>query len=244
MLDFKIIEASFAARGFGKEVSEYELAYQELRKRVELVCRADPDGDWGDARRIKRFSLVLRQVQLHRAIILFEGSFTALLADNVYLMTLAMRGYYESVGVLGYLYNRLKSWSQGSIEGEKVDEDIGILLLGGREGGIPKAPEAKQILSMLEDADRSISKNILGGTAKQYNMLSESYKFLCEFSHPNFHSNSVALRLDRPNKQFIIRYDEMMNEAEYKLIEYLLIATELFVRLFDEIEVLVLIQEE
>jgi hypothetical protein len=149
-----------------------------------MSCEASPGGDWGDAKRIRAYSLVLRQVLLHRAINLFEGALSALILDNVYTMALAIRGHFETTGALGYLHKRLDSLSQGSLDPTVVDQDIYTQLLGRRDGVIQEAPEAKQVLSLLEHADRTVSKHIFGGTAKQYNMLTDCYTFLCEFSHP------------------------------------------------------------
>jgi|GEM_PF-5968050 len=235
MLDFERVIEAFASRGKLGNVREYEEAYRELTKRKELICKASPKGVWGAPNRIQEYSLVLRQVQLHRAISLYEGSFATLISNSVYSMTLAIRGYYETVAVLGYMHKRLYSWSQGLIDGKAIDDDICTLFLGGRNGGIKMAPEAKQILSMLDEADKTISRHILGGKTDQYDMLTDCYKYLCEFSHPNFHSNSVSFDLDKEGKQYIIRHDQPMKDIEFNLIQYLLLATPLFIELYDRI---------
>lgn len=235
MLDFELIRAMFVGRGVAGEIGEYEAAYKELNNRIEIICGASPDGDWGTPSRIREFALVLRQVQLHRAISLYEGSFTALNANSVYTMIVAIRALYETTAVLGYLHKRLDSWSKELIDGETIDKDIYALLLGGREGGIKVAPEAKNVLSMLEEADKAISTNIMGGNSSQYDMLMNCYKYLCEFSHPNFHSNSVAFDLDKEKGQFVFRYGKQMKDIEFKLIEYLLLCTPIFLDLYDKI---------
>lgn len=203
MLDFHAIRNTFHARGKDQEVDKYEAVHRELLARIGMICEASPGGDWGDAKRIRAYSLVLRQVLLHRAIKLFEGALSALTSDNVYAMALTIRGHFETTGALGYLHKRLDSLSQGSLDPKVVDKDICTQLLGRRDGVIQEAPEAKQVLSLLEHADRTVSKNVLGGTAKQYDILTDCYTFLCEFSHPNFHSNSISFDFNRDTHQFI-----------------------------------------
>ena len=235
MIDFVELRKRFIDRGMEQDVSEYEDAYRELLARIESICKASPGGEWGDAKRIKEYSFVLRQVLLHRSINLFEGALTALLFNNVYSMALLLRGNFETTGALGYLHKRLDSFAQGNIDSKKVDEDICIQILGSREKGIPNAPEAKNVLSMLEYADITVSKNIFQGTSNQCNMLTDCYLYLCEFSHPNFHSNSIAYDLDKPNSQFILRHSKPMRDIEFKLIGYLLLSAPIFIDLFDKV---------
>jgi hypothetical protein len=235
MLEFPAIRNVFHARGKEQEVEEYETAHGELLARIEKICEASPGGEWGDARRIREYSLVLRQVLLHRAINLFEGALSALIFGNVYTMTLAIRGHFETTGALGYLHKRLDSLSRGKLDLKVVDQDICTQLIGRRDGDTQGIYEAKQVLTLLEYADRTVSKNVMGGTAKQYDILTNCYNFLCEFSHPNFHSNSIAFDLKKKKRQFIMRYSEPMKDIEFNLIGYLLISSPIFVSLFDKV---------
>jgi len=66
--------------------------------------------------------------------------------------------------------------------------------------------------------------------------LTDCYKYLCEFSHPNFHSNTVAFELDKEAKEFKIRHDDPMRDQEFDLIGYLLISTHIFLNLYDKLE--------
>lgn len=235
VLEFPAIRNAFHARGKDQEVGQYEAAHGELLARTEMICEASPGDDWGDVERITEYSLVLRQVLLHRAINLFEGALSALTLDNVYTMTLAIRGHFETTAALGYLHKRLDSLSRGNLNPKVVDQDIYTQLLGRRDGVIQEAPQAKQVLSLLEHADRTVSRNVLGGTAKQYDILTDCYTFLCEFSHPNFHSHSIAFDLKKDKRQFVMRHSEPMRDSEFDLVEYLLLSSPIFVSLFDKV---------
>ena len=189
----------------------------------------------GGRKRIREYALVLRQVLLHRAINLFEGALSALILGNVYTMTLAIRGHFETTGALGYLHERLYSLSRGKLDLEVVDQDICTQLIGRRDEDTQGIYEAKQVLTLLEYADRTVSKNVMGGTAKQYDILTNCYKFLCEFSHPNFHSNSIAFDLNKGKRQFVMRHSEPMKDIEFNLVGYLLLSSPIFVSLFDKV---------
>ena len=190
----------------------------------------------GDTKRIREYSIVLCQVLLHRAIFLFEGAISSLLLNNPYSMSLSIRGQFETTGALGYLYSRLSSLNQGRLTPEVVDEDILIQLLGSRDKSLTEAPEAKQVLSLLEYADKIVNKHIMDGSNKKYDVLIDAYRCLCEISHPNFHSNSIAIDIDKEKEQFHIRHIEPMRDREFNLVGYLLISSSIFIELFDMFE--------
>jgi hypothetical protein len=240
-MDFKSVREIFGRRGKESEFSEYEACYNALIKRIEHSCKGQPQGDWGDPKRIRQYALVLRQVLLHRGLKLFLGSLHALLENNPYSMILSIRGHFETTAALGYLHNRLNSLHQGNLDAHVVDRDICTQLLGSRDERLLASMgedvlKAEQVLNMLEYADRSISKNILGGKAKEHDILTDCYKFLCEFSHPNFHSNTVAFELDKEAQEFKIRHYDPMRDSEFDIIDYLLLSAPIFLALFDKIE--------
>lgn len=238
-MDFKKVRSVFEDRGM--DASEVVTSYNELTSRIKESISANPQGELGDSRRIREYSLVLCQVLLHRAIKLFSGSLTALLDDNTYSMVLSIRGHFETTAALGYLHYRLNSLSEGNLDAEVVDRDISKQLLGSRdkellESAGEDAIEAKQIMDMLEYADRSVSKHLLQGTAKEHVHLTNSYKFLCEFCHPNFYSNAIAFELNKEEKKFYFMYNKSIRKREFELIDYLLAGNPIFVELFDTVK--------
>lgn len=237
-MDFAETRKRFEERGI--DLTEYEDAYGELIIRKVQRIEARPRGELGDARRIREYALVLRQILLHRAIKLFEGALDGLRNDNGYSMVLCVRGHYETTAAIGYLHSRLNSLRHGSLSPQAVDEDITTQILGTRDERILKKighemPEAKQVLNLLEYADKSVSTHVLGGTSKQHALLMENYKFLCEFSHPNFHSHLLAFTINEEEECFVFRHDETMHERDAHLIRYLLVSNPLFVALYDRI---------
>ncbi len=237
-MDFKEINKQLEVRGI--DSAEYEDTYAELQRRKVDRLEAYSYEEWGDLRRIREFSLVLRQILLHRAVKLFEASFHGLINDNGYSMCLCIRGHYETTAALGYLHNRLFSFKHGDLSAETVDRDISTQILGTRDEGMlnklkPHVSEAKHVLTLLEYADKSVSKHILHGKANKYKMLRDNYEFLCEFSHPNFHSGQQAYIVNEKDRCFIFRHDAVIHERDAKLIGYLLISNPLFVIAYDQI---------
>lgn len=237
-MNFAAIKSGLKRRGI--EPDEHEETYRELNNRKEDNIKAHAQGIWGDARRIREYSLVLRQVLLHRAVKLFDGSYEALINDNGYSMALSIRAHFETTAAIGYLHNRLISLQQGSLDNETVDRDIMTQLMGTRDKEILKkderGQEAKQILKMLEYADRTVSKHIMQGSTKEHAFLMGSYEHLCEFSHPNFHSNIMAYTLNKDNNECIFLHSEQIQKKFANLINYLLISNPIFVDLYDRID--------
>ena len=129
-------------------------------------------------------------------------------------MVLSVRGHFETTAALGYLHYKLNSLSKGNLVAEAVGRDISIQLLGSRDKDLLEsagedAVEAKQILTMLEYADKSVSKHFLQGTAREHAILTESYEYLCEFCHPNYHSNSISFELNKEEKKFDFMYNKI-----------------------------------
>jgi len=221
------------------DLVECEETYKDLLSRKVTRVEFHSYNVWGDPRRIREYSLAIRQILLHRALKLFEASFLGLINDNGYSMCLSIRGHYETTAALGYLHNRLFSLKQGNITAEVVDRDISVQILGTRDKRILEKSqlpwEAKQVLTLLEYADRSVSKHVLQGKAKEHTMLMDNYEFLCEFSHPNYHSNQQAFTLNKKEQCLMLRHDEVIHEREAHLIGYLLISNPLFVALYDRL---------
>lgn len=225
------------------DASGFETSYNDLINRTVESLVAEPRSDWGNLQGIKEHALVLRQVLLHRAIKLFSGSLITLLDDNAYSMALSIRGHFETTAALGYLHNRLNSLTEGNLEARIVDHDISVLLLGTRDKKILRLEEAEQndmearhVLDMLKYADRSVSRHILQGIEGKHIILTDCYEHLCEFSHPNFHSNTAAFELRKEEKKFYFKYNMRLGDGHFKLIDYLLVSNPIFIELFDRIE--------
>jgi hypothetical protein len=227
------LEQSFRNHSQSDKLSEILAAYEELSSRREISQKVFPGDDWGDPNRIRANGFVYRQVLLHRSIKLFEGAVKAAIDENLYSMVLNSRGHFETTASLGYFHRRLQSVKKGGITLTTLDRDLCVQLLGVRHASIPQAPDPKSILSLFEEADKSANISILRGTAKQYCMLKDSYEFLSEFCHPNFHSNSTAIEVDKSVPEFRFRHGQPMRDEEFKLIGYLPLSTSIFVAFYD-----------
>lgn len=235
-IDFDLVAGAFDKRGMGGDVLIFHEIDDALQARIEPELSIPYGGEWGDSARICAYARALRQVLLHRTIALFEGALRASFDENAYVMILAIRAHFETTAALGYLHNRLHSLGRGDLDATEVDKDIMAQLLGTKDKCIPQAMPPKQILSMLEYADKSVSRRILGGKSKEHAMLRESYDFLCEFAHPNFHSNKIAFDLDTVGKRVVFRHRDPMHNDEFGIIHYLLISMRLHIELHDAIE--------
>lgn len=233
MFSIDVREKIVARESFGSW-EEYAENYQEHLAFREEQLPAFIAEEFGDAKQMRSISLVLKQALVHRAIDLFEGAVNAAASNNFYSMTLPIRGHFETTASLGYFHSRLDSLRRGTIDAVTFHQDVDTQILGSRAKGHPESPGAKHILTMLEYADKSVSIHILKGLLKERDMLMDSYMWLSEFCHPNFHSCSVSIDVDNVKLEFRFRHGEPMRDRECKVLEYLLISGKIFVALFEK----------
>lgn len=205
------------------------------------ALKAAPGRDIGDLGRIREYSIVLRQALLHRATKLTMAAGESLANNNGYSLALNVRAHFETTASIGYLHYRLNSMREGNITPEIMDRDILIQLLGTRDGVLLNQTgangfEAKQILTMLEYADKSASQHVLGRKSYEHKMLVDIYKWLCEFCHPNFHSNKLAFNLDHKEGTFVFRHEGALDKEEASILVALLISVPVFVAFYDGVE--------
>lgn len=238
-MDISAYIESFAPRNI--DTSELESSYTSLIERCEDELDTNIGSDIGSPDRINKLSLAVRQCLLHRAFKLYESALLAVEMENAYSLALSVRGHYETTAVLGYLHNRLHSYRNNTITAETMDKDIGVLLLGSRDEHILALAEeedfeAKQILNLLEYADKSVSKHIMGGSNSKHKMLTEIYKWLCEFCHPNYHSMKAAMFIDHERRMFIFKHSLPLAPEEESIFNNLYISNPIFIELYDQIQ--------
>ncbi len=233
MLSENVREKIGARVSFGAWEDYAENYEQYVASREERVPAFVAE-ELGDRQQMHYGSLALRQAHVHRATALFEGALHAAASDNFYSMVLSIRGHFETTASIGYLHSRLNSLKRGTIEAQRFHQDVATQMLGGRDKKIVMAPQAKQILDMLEHADKSVSIHVLDGSAKEHDALTDCYLWLSEFCHPNYHSNSVSVDIDKTVPEFRFRHGKPMRDRECKILEYLLISGQIFIALFEQ----------
>ena len=118
---------------------------------------------------------------------------------------------------------------KGTISLDAFHEELAYQILGSHSISAAKPPT--NILTMIKNSDLTINKIIFDG--EQRNIISDSYNFLSEFAHPNFHSYSLSIRIDCNFRQAIIPYDVPPRKEDFGLIDYIDISNSIFLELFD-----------
>ena len=233
----------FSERGVDDLFSEIATHYSALlTRRQKSQSVAKTLSDYGNPRRIRDSVYIYRQVLLYRAILLYEGALSSAAEENVYSMTLAIRGLFETVGALGYVHYRLDAMQKKNISLVDFDKGLTEQVMGSRDkklvdkDGAP-APDPKHVLRMLRHADKTVNKHLLG-PGEALPILVERYEWLSEFCHPNFHSNCAAMDVEKSVPEFQFRFDAPMRKEEFILIGNLRIAAPIFVELFDQLPAL------
>jgi len=224
--------------GFGIEPDEFIKAHEWLLKNKQDFIPVPRGGIAGSIGRLVGYAKVVRQITLHRSLFLFEGTIQALQSKNAYSMALNIRGHFEATAALGYLHRRIDSLNKGNITAVDLDRDIRSQIMGSRDQGIKErceeqGIEAKQVMSLLDHADKSVSVLFLGRKPGEDKVLRESYEYLCEFAHPNFHSNALAFRLNKNLGGFEFCYEEPKTDGCIELAGYLILSAIPFIELYE-----------
>jgi hypothetical protein len=232
-----MLSAEFASR-FSKSLGDSvisELVDQLglLRRRIEYTRPLTKAMVYEDTRHIELNVLAYRQMLLHRSIMLFEAALQSAERENVYSLTLNIRGHFEATAAAGFVTKRLIAVRSNNISLVDFGKSMATLILGSKsvkpEFG---APSPKQVMSMLDETDKIVDTMFLR-QPKGAMILRNSYEFLCEFAHPNFHSNSCSFDLDKSADLLRFRHGVRMRPNEDGLIEYLLLSSPIFLLLFD-----------
>ncbi|EMK3674115.1 hypothetical protein V8132_004410 [Vibrio parahaemolyticus] len=213
-----------------EDLSALQVDYLKVRNHEDL----------GSINRIYDFSNALIQVYLHRVTNLFEGAVQSLYTKNVYLMALSIRGLFESTAALGFLFSRIDSFKNNNISSIDLDNALMTLLLGTKDKQLllqegSGAYEAKNVMKLLDYADKAFSSKVMDNKLPEKNMLRVSYEWLCEFCHPNFHSGALAFQLDKDNGVMKFNHQKSSLIArELVIIEQLFIPTFAFLSMHEK----------
>jgi len=216
-----------------KELSALVDFYENQVLRVQSLPRPEME----PTRRLRMFTLALRQICFDRSRALFTAALDAFSNDNAYAMTTIIRSHIESTALLGRIFYLLRKAEGDPSKHGEIADSLRDHLLGSRvpELNAEGAPETLNILSMLDQADKALKATLFSELDEKPPVLRESYEFLCEFSHPNFYSHKLAVTFDSETGQMHFRDDEGLNEIELKLIGYASISGNIFHYLYDQV---------
>ncbi len=232
------------ARYSGNEgIKNYAECYDLHTSLCEGHIPTTKSTEWGDFMQVASNTRVVQQALLHRAIRLFESAIFSVEHENLYSMVLSIRGHFETTAALGYLHYRLGLVNEGKLDLAVYHRDVASQVLSTRDDSLltrmkdsgEEVLEAKNILSMLKHADKVTSKNFFENQPPKNDPLTDCYTWLSEFCHPNYHSMSVAIDVDRAGPSFRIRHEQPMRDREADILEYILVSGSIFVFLFAQI---------
>jgi hypothetical protein len=216
----------------GKEcIDKLGIERRKLSDRIEPKMSVICSDIWENIPAIKSRVLAYRQMALHRASYLFEGTLDAAMNENVYVMVLCMRAHVETTAAVGFLNKRLRSAVKQGISLAQLGEDIAAVVLGSKLAGNGRKIDPKNVMSLIDAADEILRQDLKAKT-----ILRRIYDELCEFAHPNFASNFASFDLGKTN-ELAVRYGQRMRPLDDSLLQSLLLSNILFCDLFDYIAV-------
>ena len=98
MKSFESLKVAWERHNMHDDFSLVMDTLSDLRSLRESPLKVPKRGEFGEPIRIRNYSLALRQILLHRVILLYEGSLHAALQNNPYVMILSIRALFVSGG--------------------------------------------------------------------------------------------------------------------------------------------------
>jgi len=226
------VREKFEAVGKLELIDSLEGFYSQLLKcRREFVEYSNPE-TMSEVARAAANVQVLQQIHLHRAERLLVSAGSMIAEENIYGLTLLIRGHIESTAIMGYLCDRICAFMNGSVPFERVIFDIAHALMGVKHVMFKEKPDPVNIMTAIEKADRYFERK--AGSSGQ-GMLADCYAWLSDFAHPNFLSGSSALKLNRSLGRLEFRHGFGLSEEEIGHLGYLDISAALFIMFFNDL---------
>lgn len=213
-----------------KDTKEFDDFYEQFD--VESITL--PKGENADMNWIKTSSSALGTMIGFKAKQLHELANTAYEKKDLLAMVVLIRSHLEctaAMGMIAIINHRLK---EKEITIKDAFDQFVRMLLGTRRSELIEtgAPQAQNILTSLEKVDKFLKKTLFKQEKEKPNILYESYGFLSEFAHPNFHSNIAGFDFDKASGE--MRRISELSEKEESLFDHLGISSELMQFLHNE----------
>lgn len=219
------VRTAFAASGRAEYLNDLIQKIRDLgRYRRDFVYYGAP-GKGSELDQAIANCRFAQQAHLHRVENLVAGATASFGENNTHSFALLVRGIYESVGVLGYICNRIGSQISGNIEFDQLIDDIAFVVVGAKEVTFKDAPDPPNIMTCLQKADKFLNAEFF---KKKADVLVDNYNWLSEWAHPNFLSNNASMRLYKELGGFSFLREDAPHIEESGLLQYLDMGVDLF----------------
>ncbi len=180
----------------------------------------------------------LIQLLLYRSKSLIEGSIITLNNKRILSSILSVRAHFETTGSIGYLLKRLSSYYSGTIDFERIDDDLFRLLLGSTTIENPKVPNPINVLDLIDAVDYLI-RRLFKSKKPHEKRFRELYEDLCDFCHPNFQGITSGQDIIEEEQAVIYHETDRIDDIGFTFFFHLNISATLFIFIYQEVTKLV-----
>jgi hypothetical protein len=178
----------------------------------------------------KNFSpIVFLQSSLRRSKYLIQGAIQSIYDDNPTMLSLAIRGHFETMAALGLLGSKFKSFEARNIDIKRIDEVLNKLTLGVKLRFEDTLPDSFNVLTMISESELNYKK-LTGDTVS----FRDIYDKLSERCHPNGMGWIVWAEFSEENVKFNNENKLTINERD-QLITYLLTTVNCYILFYENV---------
>lgn len=178
------------------------------------------------------------QLLLYRSKSLIEGSIILLNNKKMLPSLITIRAHYETTGSLCYSLMRLKSYYNGNILFQKLDEDFRRLALGATTIDHKDCPCPINAMTLIDAVDYLINKEIVRDKNAPPKMFRDLYDTLSDYCHPNFHGIHSGSEILHNEKAIIYNETDTVIDSDFPFFFNLGMSTRLFLHFYDEMHLL------
>lgn len=183
------------------------------------------------------------QLLLYRSKSLIEGSIILLNNKKMLPSLITVRAHCETTGSLCYSLIKFKSYYNGNILFQKLDEEFRRLALGATTINHKDCPRPINAMNLIDAVDHLINKEIVRDKNAPQKIFRDLYDTLSDYCHPNFHGINSGSKILHDEKAIIYNKTDMVLDSDFSLFFNLAMSTRLFLNFYDEMYLLLNKQE-
>lgn len=161
------------------------------------------------------------------------GVLTLYKNKNISSAILLIRSNFEAAGILANFYDKMLRYYNKTITLEEYDGMLVRYLLGSKSISFPdiEVPDPINVLNGIDSIDKWLYQN----SGDKSGMIRDSYNYLSEFCHPNFHGTSLCTTISSERVVSLKSQEEIFIRHSDEFFLYFQLSNKIILDLYEKI---------